>query len=514
MKKNEFFKYYEFILTISIWLFVMWILSGYVSAQKLEKSINNYEPDSVVIIRKIETAKEVGFLNPDRYNMLVNEAYELATEKGNIYLMLECLNAFYDLSFNIKDYKNALNHKKEIKILQDSIFKITSAMSIAEMEARFGSNESRQKREILSFEDEINNFKIQKSIRVNAILFIIATILAGFIIFIIKIFFDRKKANTELVKRSAIIESQRQLLIEQKNKLNIINEELSKQISKTQKQKLEIEKTNIKLEATLKEIEFQNIQITDSILFAQNIQKSIMASEIDLRSVFSDFALFSQSKNLVSGDFIWFQEHKGFYYYAVADATGHGVPGAVVSVLCMVLLNQIINEDHNNSPKIIIEKLHSKLCNIFSANESIDSSELQVMESIDIALCRFDKDFNALSFCSAKRPMIICFEKDSIEILGDKFSVGTCFKKQTIEFTEQNLFLTKPFNVYLFTDGLQDQMNDKSQKIGYAKIKDFLMMNGHDSIHMVTQLIKEMFFKHKQNDIQTDDVIFTALRVN
>ncbi|MBS4013854.1 MAG: SpoIIE family protein phosphatase [Bacteroidetes bacterium] len=387
-------------------------------------------------------------------------------------------------------------------------------MHIKELEERFEINESRQKREILLYENEINNFKIQKSIRVNAILFSIATILAGFIIFITKIFFDRKKANSELIKRYTIIESQRQLLIEQKNKLNTVNEELSKQISKAQKQKLEIEKTNIELEATLKELESQNLQITDSILFAQNIQKSIMASEIDLRGVFSDFTLFSQSKNLVSGDFIWCQEYNGFYYYAVADATGHGVPGAVVSVMCMVLLNQIISEDHNNSPKIIMEKLHSKLCNIFSVNDATVSSELKVMESIDIAICRFDKDFNSLSFCSAKRPMIICFENNSIELLGDKFSVGSFLKKNNIAFTEQNLLLTKPFNAYLFTDGLQDQMNDKSQKIGYAKIKDFLMMNGYDSIHMATQLIKEMFFRHKHNDIQTDDVTFTALRVN
>ncbi|MBS4014461.1 MAG: hypothetical protein KGZ97_12020 [Bacteroidetes bacterium] len=92
-----------FRITISLLIFVMSIIAGYVYAQKLEKSINNYEPDSVMIVRKIQTAKEIGFVNPDRYNKLINEAYELATEKGNVFLMLECLNAFYDLSFNVKD---------------------------------------------------------------------------------------------------------------------------------------------------------------------------------------------------------------------------------------------------------------------------------------------------------------------------------------------------------------------------------------------------------------------------
>ncbi len=468
-------------------------------------------PDSTRVINKLKQADSIYKYNPGQAYLVANKALSMAKNVNCYALKIIAHEQISDFQIRDNNFKEALTTKKKIKGLNDSVFSGLRQEQLVKVKELYQLEETRKEREILFLENEIKAMLISQSRKMIILASVCFIVLLISVLILAKINNDKKKANKELLNKNNLIESQHKLLVYQKEQLKEINNELMNQIKIIEKQKEEINAKNILYKEKLDELNNNKEKITESIFFAQDIQSSIMASEQNLKSIFKEFTLLHLPKNIVSGDFIWFYESHDYYYLSVADCTGHGVPGAFVSVIGMILLNKAVKEREAINSSELLYELHENMLKTFKTQES---EQLQVSESIDIAVCRFDKNFNTLSFSSAKRPLMLQMSGVIKEIKGDKNSAGAMKRKKRSMFSEHDIELKKPFTCFLFTDGITDQMNYKNEKIGYSKIKEFLSNNCEDNLDNIKSIVLSMFKKHKRSEIQTDDALFTAFRVS
>lgn len=204
------------------------------------------------------------------------------------------------------------------------------------------------------------------------------------------------------------------------------------------------------------ELERQKSEITDSIEYARTIQTAILPTDKILNELLGDYFVLYQPKQIVAGDFYWAEKKNEFTFIAVADCTGHGVPGAMVSVVCSNALNRSINEFNLTEPGRILNKARELVLETFS------KSETDIMDGMDISLCAFKNDKRELWWSGANIPLWLVNESGWKEILPDKQSVGQNYQMKN--FTTHYLKLNKGDVLYLFSDGYADQFGGEREK--------------------------------------------------
>jgi len=248
-------------------------------------------------------------------------------------------------------------------------------------------------------------------------------------------------------------------------------------------------------------------RITDSLIYAKKIQESILSSAEDFHQLVPNSFIINKPKDIVSGDFFWFRKKAGFIYIAVADCTGHGVPGALMTVLGTSILNQLLEENHLPAPKEILEQLNSKI------RQSHTDNSLQIHEGMDIALVRIDTESNKLIFAGAKRPLFLINKGELKEIKGSKTSIGSCERLFDC-FEEHHLEIEEDDFIYLFTDGLIDQMGGpKSRKYMIKRLREeFLIINNVQAPNQEKYLEKSLA-EWQGEESQTDDILLLGFQM-
>jgi ligand-binding sensor domain-containing protein/serine phosphatase RsbU (regulator of sigma subunit) len=233
-----------------------------------------------------------------------------------------------------------------------------------------------------------------------------------------------------------------------------------------------IDVQNRQLTLTLQQIEAQKQQILDSIHYAQTIQRAILPTEADLAASFSQFALVYQPKDIVSGDFYWLCGGGNNRVLAVADCTGHGVPGAFMSLIGITLLNEIVNLQGHTDPAQVLTLLDER---VRQALRQAPGPERNNHDGLDMALCTIvhSSERTTLHFCGAKRPLWVRRATgELIEMSADRKSIGGRGRQALYSgFVTQTLALLPGDRVYAFTDGLTDQPNPGRQKFGYGPLR-------------------------------------------
>lgn len=254
-----------------------------------------------------------------------------------------------------------------------------------------------------------------------------------------------------------------------------------------------------------KELEEKHKDITDSINYAQKIQTALIISEKTLSSKVDNVFVMFKPRDIVSGDFYWFGQKNGYKLLAVADCTGHGVPGAFMSMIGITMLNQIVNEKGIVSPAEILNKLREGV--IASLNQTSD--EQGKRDGMDVSLIAWNKD--ELIYAGANNPCVVISNNEIIELKPDKQPVGLYEKQQA--FTEQKMDLKKVDSIYLFTDGIVDQFGGlENKKVKNKLFKDWLGdIATFDSLKQKTELEKK-FNSWKGNNEQTDDILVIGIK--
>ncbi len=265
-------------------------------------------------------------------------------------------------------------------------------------------------------------------------------------------------------------------------------------------------------------LEIQNKNITASIRYAKTIQQAILPDITAIKKYFDLFIIY-QPKDIVSGDFYWFSdlhakttEGKSLFL-AVVDCTGHGVPGAFMSMIGNRLLNEIVNERRIDNPKEILEILNTEVRSVLRQDQTDNN------DGMDISLCRFIKNDEgkvSLSFAGAKRNMQVIKKerKEIIKLKGDRSSIGgTGDNKTQIQFRNQEMLLSKGDLLYLSTDGIIDQNAPDRSRFGTNRLEEILFKYSKYPMEEQEYSIRQEIERFRQHEDQRDDISLMGIKI-
>ncbi len=267
------------------------------------------------------------------------------------------------------------------------------------------------------------------------------------------------------------------------------------------------------IENQSKLLENKNILITKSISYAQLIQQAILPSEKTIKSYLPDSFIYFKPKDIISGDFYWFSKHNEKLFIAVVDCTGHGVPGALMSMIGNTLLNEIINVKKIFVLSEILEKLNY---GVISALKQDDDANYIQNDGMDISICCIDKEKNELQIASANQIAYLVNNKQIKLIESDIYSIGETFPNKTkISFTNHIIKIEKGTTIYLFTDGYRDQYGGKQDtKFMEYRFRELIFENSHHNMNEQLKILDNTFEMWKGKNSQIDDVLILGIRFN
>ncbi|NME71205.1 two-component regulator propeller domain-containing protein [Flammeovirga aprica] len=323
-------------------------------------------------------------------------------------------------------------------------------------------------------------------------------------------------------------------LAERNNDLVMINEEVQQQAEELEMQRdnlsntnklisernLELNQKNNKISTLLEqlqtangEITQKNRHITDSIRYAQTMQEAILPITDQFSSYFQNHFILFKPKDIVSGDFYWVsvKDEKNRLFIASVDCTGHGVPGAFMSMIGMSLLNKIVNEYNTEDPSAILIQLDEGIRKALKQDHSKNS------DGMDLSIVRIDQngDSKDLCFSSAKGSMYIyrAAHEELQKVVGDKISIGGIRRKKEKKFTEQHFQLQKNDRFFLLTDGYIDQCDEDRKKFGTVKFEKILNQTIRMPLDRQYQLLLDVLRIHQGEMEQRDDITILGFEI-
>ena len=451
------------------------IIESNVNIAKAMIALKHYKKAEKILLNALENAKQ-----------LIHSSLEYRTT--------EQLISLYDKT---GDFRKAYIYSKVHQKLRDEMYTNETREEAIRLNYAFMYAEKRQHDSLINVQKDLaekikltkeKEITLQKEREVTIIetsLGGLLILMAGIIGLIYRNYKSKKRASETILEQKIEVEKQRDIAEIQKNKIEEIHQE-----------------------------------ITDSINYAKRIQTAILPSAELINDLLKDYFIFYVPKAIVAGDFYWVYETENDIYFAAGDCTGHGVPGAMVSVVCSNALNRSIVEFGLRIPGEILDKTTDLLIEVF-----VKSNE-QVKDGMDIALCRLDKKTNALSFSGANNPIYIISPKTEtsnqeiphnethclLEIKGTKQPVG--WRENKINFITYHLPLKKGDSIYLFTDGFADQFGgERGKKYMYKPFQNFILEIQNKSMNEQHTSFQSEFEKWKGNLEQIDDICVIGVKI-
>ena len=283
-------------------------------------------------------------------------------------------------------------------------------------------------------------------------------------------------------------------------------EEVVKQKEEIEKQSKEIEAKNLKLEELYD-------KVTDSIHYAKRIQQSILPPQEHLKSSFADSFIFYRPKDIVSGDFYWMAVENGNAMVSAVDCTGHGVPGAFMSIVGYNNLNQAVAETPNGNAGKILDLLNKNVT--ASLRQTTDGS--MAKDGMDVAFCNFDLKKKVVQFAGAYNPMYLVRNGELQIFKGDKFPIGIhILKTESTTFQNHEVKLESGDVVYIFSDGYADQFGGpKGKKFMYRRFRNMLLDVHQKPMDEQFDILDETIdsWMEESDQEQLDDILVIGLRI-
>jgi len=271
-----------------------------------------------------------------------------------------------------------------------------------------------------------------------------------------------------------------------------------------------LSKINLDLINAKKIIEEKNLHITDSIKYALRIQSAILPNDNEMIKALKDYFLIYKPKDIVSGDFYWLFENDDYIIVSVIDCTGHGVPGALMSIMGNSLLNEIVTEKKIFDPGNILNELNQGIL------KSLKKTNIKnrVKDGMDVVLVRVDKSSNRLYFAGARRPLFVVNSKENSlkEYKGTRQSIGELKKKNNLNFITEEIILNSRDMIYLTSDGFADQSNEEDKKYGSKQFKFLLTDIAKNPTNVQKEHILKKLIDFKGKEEQRDDITIIGFR--
>ena len=365
----------------------------------------------------------------------------------------------YDIK---KDYKQALEYHKLYKTYYDSLFKQESVEQLENLKIGFETEKKEEENKLLQTENKLSTATIKQQKIVTYFIIgglLIVSLLAFFIFRGLKI---QRKANIIISKQKEEVDKQKEIIEEHQK------------------------------------------ETIDSINYAKKIQYALLANDDLLKHNLPNHFVLFNPKDIVSGDFYWATEHNNKFYLAICDSTGHGVPGAFMSLLNMGFLSEAIKEKNIEEPHEIFNYVRLRLINSISSEQQKDGMD-------GILLC-IDKTTNQITYSAANNEPILISNNQVIELPKNKMPVGKGEKMES--FTLHQVTASKGDVLYLYTDGYADQFGGtKGKKFKYKQLNDLLLNSCHEDLNKQKEILLSSFINWKGNLEQVDDVLIIGIKI-
>ena len=257
-------------------------------------------------------------------------------------------------------------------------------------------------------------------------------------------------------------------------------------------------------------IEETNKHITDSIKYAKRIQEAFLPSEKSINELLKNAFILYKPKDIVSGDFYWIERKGNKILFAVVDCTGHGVPGAFMSIIGFNGLNQIVNEYNYTRPADILTHLNKSISN--TLKQHVDDSKIR--DGMDVAICSIDLENNKLEFAGAFSPLFILRNNEVLKFKGDKHPIGNFVGEEEYEFTNNEIDLLPEDKIYIFSDGFVDQFGGPNgKKLKYNYFRKLLLDNHKKPMPKQKEAINTFFEDWRTGFEQIDDVCIIGVAI-
>ncbi len=361
----------------------------------------------------------------------------------------------------------ALKYYKTYMQYKDSVVNIERNRSIAEAESKYESEKKEQQLKVKNL--ELEKTQIQSSQR-GMLVYIFAGAMVVFIVllfFVFKQFNEKKKANILLTNKNEEIEKQKSI-IEEKNK-----------------------------------------DITDSINYSKHIQQAIIPSTLKVKSTLNESLIFFRPKDIISGDFYFVEKLNNSIYIAVIDCTGHGVPGALLSVFAYSNIKNIISTGiYSKNPAGIL----TELCRQFKAN--LQSHAIKINDGVDMSICILNTETNKLYYSGAKNNMLQVNKDGLKEYSADRWGVSGSNEEAHTVFTNHEINAKEGDKYFLFTDGFADQFGGpKGKKFKLKQLESLLLMTHDMPFEQQSFTLNQTFVDWKGNLEQIDDVTIVGFGI-
>lgn len=257
----------------------------------------------------------------------------------------------------------------------------------------------------------------------------------------------------------------------------------------------------------IRNVKKKNDEILDSIHYAKRLQNAILPPKKLVEKYFFNSFILYKPKDIVAGDFYWMEVMNGKVYFALADCTGHGVPGAIVSVICLNALNLSTKTHRLTQPAHILEKTRDIVI------EQFEMSDVDIYDGMDISLCVYDLTTKKLTWAGANSPLLH-YKKESQALMRyapNKQPIGKFFQSEP--FQQQSISLEEGDTIYLYSDGYIDQFGGpKGKKMKYRQLEDYVSRFANEEMNRQQDLFDQAFENWKGDNEQIDDVCLIGVR--
>jgi len=520
----------------------LWISYNYNNISGIYLKQKNYDKAFEYAYLAKELQEKIGIVEATSFSHLGSIFYNIGDYQKALELYLKALeislldkeigsikNRYFDL---YEVYIKLNKHKKSVEALEnyiiysDSLDAITDLKEIGRLEATYGYEKIKQQQE---FEQAHKDLQIKEQIKrqkIFTIFLIIGFVLVLIIaVFMIIAFRTKQKANVILQKKNAQILQQKEEILSQNEEILVQNEMLLQH-----KEEIETQRDEIQLQhdIVLKHEE----EITASIVYAKRIQFAALPSDQYINSMLNNYFILFKPRDIVSGDFYWLKEIvRANHHYKIivaADCTGHGVPGAFVSMLGISFLNELVRRTEISDVAILLNELRTQVKNALKQTSKGSDSK----DGMDIAVAIIEDKTKILQFAGANNPLFIVrdgklsdnqkknkrniydenINRNLTALKADKQPIAVYIKEEP--FSKQEVQLKKGDQIYLFSDGYIDQFGgEKGRKFMTKNFKKLLLSNSNMPMQKQKEILNNTFENWKGNLEQVDDVVVVGVEI-
>jgi serine phosphatase RsbU (regulator of sigma subunit)/Tfp pilus assembly protein PilF len=404
---------------------------------------------------------EQGRKNYKRSLAFLDSCYALSEKIDSKEMRMQACKRYSAFYRERKDFDQALKYDEQYSDLKDTIYNGNNQKAILEMQSRYESQRKESELELLQKNSELETAHLKHEHTLVSTL-----VSAGLLFFLLTgLVYNRsrvkKKANRDLENQNELIQAQKQ-------------------------------------------------EITDSILYAQNIQRSMLPSRELLASILPEHFILHRPKDIVSGDFYFIEKAGDCILFSAVDCTGHGVPGALLSFLGMDILQDAVHRKGITQPSELLSCLDTEIN--LRLRKATDTES--VRDGMDLAICRLNLKTNELTTAAAFNPVYIISNGVLEEIKPDKHAIGSNRENTPVQFTDHVRSLKKGDCIYVMSDGYADQFGGvMGKKFKYKPLKEILLSNSEKPMKEQGDILEQTHIKWKGGMFQVDDILVLGIRI-